>query len=336
MFASLVISLVVLAGDSSCFSQLSEFGRGLIQKIIPFSEDADWEIIESLGRGGNGEVFKIRHRRSEAIRVFKTALNGEVFWSNLDQERKNYEKFNRWKIPRLAEFYRETNLTVPLEGGGRRRRGIMIEFIEGQNMLEFLEQFYQGSSAINFFHQDRRIFLTQYLLYLLQVVDFLEGVHHHGYVAMDMNPKNFMIFNHGVKIIDPAQVMSQKDLQKRNPKSGITASPPYFSGDDIDDRAITTNFDYFSLGVIVFEAFALSLRKEDYLHKFRKLAHPKLENREILEVLSEVQLFEDESQNAEVKGLLLEFLNSRDRRVQSAEEARMQLRRLIAAVNISH
>ena len=141
-----------------------------------------YRILEMIGRGGMGEVWKVRD----------TKLGREVAIKTLPEEFARDEE-------RLARFEREAKLLASLnhpniatihgleEDGGTRF--LVLELVEGDTLSDRLKR--EG------------IPVEESLQLALQIAEALEAAHEKGVVHRDLKPLNIKVTSEGrVKVLD--------------------------------------------------------------------------------------------------------------------------------------
>src|SRR4051812_35902120 len=225
-----------------CGEPLTDFLREYADKPI----DGKYRIVQRLGIGGMGEVFKVEHTFLGSTRVVK------IIRAQISSSSDAHERFLR--EARLATKVQHPNVATlhdfsALPDGSHY---MVWEFIEGQNLAQLLRQ--QGTLA------------PRHAVHIaIQALAGLEAIHRAGIVHRDISPENLMIThaNDGsefVKIIDLG-VAKAAESDVAMTQTGMFvgkfryASPDHLgflpAGERIDGRA-----DLYSLAVVLFEMLA--------------------------------------------------------------------------------
>jgi serine/threonine protein kinase len=222
-----------------CGEPLTDFLREYADKPI----DGKYRIVQRLGIGGMGEVFKVEHTFLGSTRVVKI-IRAQISSSSDAHERFLREARMATKVqhPNVATLY---DFSALPDGS----HYMVWEFIEGQNLAQVLKQC--GTLAPR--HAVR---------IAIQALAGLEAIHRAGIVHRDISPENLMITHAGegsefVKIIDLG-VAKAAESDVAMTQTGMFvgkfryASPDHLgfvpAGERIDGRA-----DLYSLGVVLFE-----------------------------------------------------------------------------------
>jgi len=222
-----------------CGEPLSDFLREYADKPI----DGKYRIVQRLGIGGMGEVFKVEHTFLGSTRVVK------IIRAQISASSDAHERFLR--EARMATKVQHPNVATlfdfsALPDGSHY---MVWEYIDGQNLAQVLKQ--RGTLAPR--HAVR---------IAIQALAGLEAIHRAGIVHRDISPENLMITQAAdgsefVKIIDLG-VAKAAESDVAMTQTGMFvgkfryASPDHLgfmpAGERIDGRA-----DLYSLGVVLFE-----------------------------------------------------------------------------------
>lgn len=248
------------------------------QKLIRGTIFANrYEILEKLGKGGMGEVYRAYDKEVKEDVALK------LIRSEISSDKKTIERFNReLKLARKIIHKNVGRMYELMEYEGNRF--ITMEYVEGQNLKGFIRQ--SGQLAIG-----------TALKFAKQVCNGLSEAHRLGVVHRDLKPSNIMIDQDGnARIMDfgLARLLNEEGITRRGTMIGTPhyMSPEQVEGDDIDQRT-----DIYSLGVIFYEmvtgrvpfegetAFTIGMK-----HKGEMPRNPKEFNAQIPEELSRVVL----------------------------------------------
>jgi adenylate cyclase len=203
-----------------------------------------YKILEKLGEGGMGVVYKARDTRLErevAIKVLPRQIGG----SSEERERFKIEAKAAASLshPNIATIYaiEETDDEM----------FISMEYIDGTELKDKIKK--------ERFRIDEIINLAE------QVAEGLEAAHKKGIVHRDIKSQNIMITEDGkVKIMDfgLAKMKGDSQLTKMGTTIGTIAymSPEQAMGHEVDQRT-----DIWSFGVVLYEMFTGQLPfRSDY------------------------------------------------------------------------
>ncbi len=195
-----------------------------------------FEIIEELGRGSMGAVYKARDPRIDRIVAIKIILTATLDPENLQEYR--------------LRFQREAQAAGRLTHGGIVAIHDIEEDESGQPYL--VMEFVEGTPLDKLLRSDQeRPPLGKILDIAAQVAKALDYAHHRGVVHRDIKPANIMVTADGIaKIADfGIAKLAGTQLTQVGQLVGTPAfmSPEQFSGSAVDGRS-----DLFSLGAVIY------------------------------------------------------------------------------------
>ena len=203
------------------------------------------EILELVGKGGMGAVYKARQKQLDrvvALKILPPGIGDErAFAERFAREAKALAKLNHPNIVTLYEFG---------DAGGQFY--FLMEFVDGVNLRQLLA----GS----------RIAPREALAIVPQICDALQFAHDQGIVHRDIKPENILIDRRGrvkvadfglAKIIEPGRAdlpVSQNSNAAPQCPTGVMGTPQYMSPEqitapgEVDHRA-----DIYALGVVFYQ-----------------------------------------------------------------------------------
>ncbi|HTR98302.1 MAG TPA: protein kinase [Bacteroidota bacterium] len=215
--------------------------------LVP-SVVAHYKILEKLGEGGMGVVYKAHDTKLDrpvALKFLAPHLRtSEAERARFVQEAKAAAALNHPGICSIIDFHAEPEPGAP---EGAPQMFIVMEFVDGRTLRALIEA-----------APGRRLPLKQALDIGVQVADALAAAHERGVIHRDIKPENIMVRNDGiVQIMDFGLARLRSSLATRVTAPGSTVgtaaymAPELLEGQDADHRS-----DIFSLGVLLFELFA--------------------------------------------------------------------------------
>ncbi len=202
-----------------------------------------YEILETIGRGGMGIIYRARHRNDGsmvALKVLRTDLLVDpVSVRRFEQEATAASSLRHPNLIRVREF-------------GLSRFGqpyLIMDYLDGVELQTLLS------------HCDH-LDLPTFINIFTQMCDALAYAHDKGLVHRDLKPGNIMLVQgptgtDTVKIIDFGIA---KMLREHNPNVNITTggdmlgSPAYMSPEQCGGVSLDSRSDIYSLGCVMYEA----------------------------------------------------------------------------------
>lgn len=195
----------------------------------------NYEILEKIGQGGMGKVYKARHTFLDKLVAFKV-LN------HLAHQNQNY----------VTRFFREAKAASALNHANIIRcldAGVLdqiyylaMEYVEGETL----------ASAI----QKKQFSETEILRIALDITRALDYASSHGIIHRDLKPENIMISTTGnVMLLDLglAKALGDSTLTM---EGTLLGTPYYMSPEQCrGDHQITVAADLYSLGATLYHLF---------------------------------------------------------------------------------
>ena len=208
---------------------------GLDISLAPSTQLGPYRLLEPLGVGGMGAVFRARdrrHARDVALKVVSPELAGDpVFEERFEREARTLGQLDHPNIVRVFD-------------SGRRGPWLFLvmEYVDGVDLRRWMD--------LGDFHADAALGL------LPALCEALRHAHERGVVHRDVKPENILIDQSGtVKLADfgLAKLAGEADwgVTRTNQALGTLhyMAPEQLEGaSSVDHRA-----DIFSLGVVVYE-----------------------------------------------------------------------------------
>jgi len=271
-----------------------EFIRGTI-----FAER--YEIIEELGSGGMGKVFRVEDTKT------KEELALKLIKPEISSDRKTLDRFsNELKLTHKIS-HRNVCRMFHL-GEEKGTHFITMEYVPGEDLKSLIKRIGRLDSGT-------AIKITK------QICDGLSEAHGLGVIHRDLKPANIMIDKEGnTRIMDFGIARSLK-AQGLTGEGVIIGTPEYMSPEQVEGKEVDRRSDIYSLGVILYEMVAgqLPFKGDTPLsvalkHKTEIPSDPRKANPQISGDLSSV--------------ILRCMEKNREKRYQDAEELLSELNRI--------
>jgi PAS domain S-box-containing protein len=202
-----------------------------------------YEILEQVGTGGMGKIFKVRHTDLGKVFALKI-IHPEMSENVLARERFYAEA-------RLASSLEHRNIVSITDFGEDIRRGafIVMEFLKGESLADRLD------------HHRLLPALTAADI-MFQVADAVAFMHENGVIHGDLKPENvFLIADTGpqnqrrrnrVKVLDFG-LSRLKRSQNRGRQDDLAGTPAYLAPERAVGMPPDDASDQYALGVLFYE-----------------------------------------------------------------------------------
>ncbi len=264
-----------------------------------------YDIIEELGRGGMGKVYRVFDRKIEeevALKLIRPdiAADREII-DRFRNELRMSRKISHRNVSRMFDLGEDDGVFF-----------ITMEYVPGEDLKSFI-------------HRSKQLSVGTLVSIAKQICEGLEEAHGLGIVHRDLKPGNIMIDKEGnVRIMDFGIARSLS--VRSNTGAGVMiGTPEYMSPEQVEGKDVDPRSDIYSLGIILYEMatgkvpfggdtpFTIGMK-----HKSEKPANPKEFNRQIPDDLSR---------------LILKCLEkAREKRYQTAGELRSDLEKIEKAI----
>ncbi|HVX86778.1 MAG TPA: serine/threonine-protein kinase [Phycisphaerae bacterium] len=232
------------SGSGSGFVDAGRFMAGTIVA-------GRYRIIELLGRGGMGEVYRaddLALNASIAMKFLPPLFGADAKWlerlKNEVRVARQVTHPNVCRVFDLGEFQGEQFITM--------------EYVDGENLASLLRR-------IGRVPDDKGLQIAR------QLCAGLAAAHDRGVLHRDLKPANVMIDGRGAVRITDFGLAAPADQLRTN--GAIRAgTPAYMSPEQLNGRPVTVRSDIYSLGLVLYEMFTgRRAFKADNLREYQRL-----------------------------------------------------------------
>jgi serine/threonine protein kinase len=207
-----------------------------------------YEVLEEIGRGGMGVVYKARQKGTEQLVALK--LLRPDWLAGLDEptRREALEQF-RTEARAAARLQHPNRVRILQLGEHEGRPCYVMEFIEGRNLADKLKQ-------------PGRVSQDLAVKYLTSIAEAVQDAHERGILHRDIKPGNILIdertdeaklTDFGLAMIAPPGAGPAEQSVREQVR--VAGTLPYMSPEQTHpaDR-VTVRSDVYSLGATLYEA----------------------------------------------------------------------------------
>jgi len=202
------------------------------------------EILECLGRGGMGVVYKARQKTLHRLVALKLLAPERV------QDAKFAKRFAH-EAQALARLNHPSIVTIYNFGQAGGFFYLLMEFVNGVNLRQAMKA--------------GRFTPEQALAIVPPVCEALQYAHEHGIVHRDIKPENLLLDKEGrVKIADfgIAKMLHANGSDVGLAESQPAGTPQYMAPEQKDHQRTDHRADIYSLGVVLYEMLTGELPAE--------------------------------------------------------------------------
>ena len=195
------------------------------------------EILDMLGRGGMGAVYKARQPRLDRLVALK------ILAPEKQSDPQFAERFER-EARALARLNHPNIVTVYDFGEVQGRFYLLMEYVDGLTLRQLL--------------QHGKLVPDEALHLVPKICEALQFAHEHGIIHRDIKPENILLDKQGrVKIADfgIAKItgLESKDFSLTGAKD-VMGTPHYMAPEQVEHpQAVDHRADIYSLGVVFYE-----------------------------------------------------------------------------------
>ncbi len=192
-----------------------------------------YQIIEELGKGGMGRVYKALDKETNE----KIAL--KLIKPEIASDKKTIERFR--------------NELTTARKIGHRNVCRMYDLNKDKDNYYITMEYVSGGDLKRFIRRSKRLDMETAISIAKQICEGLAEAHNLGIVHRDLKPNNIMIDDNGnARIMDfgIARMVKGKGITG----SGVMiGTPEYMSPEQVEAKEIDQRSDIYSLGVVLYE-----------------------------------------------------------------------------------
>ena len=295
--------------DSASLTRTLETSTGELTRGTLFA--GRYEVIEELGAGGMGRVYRVFDKKIEeevALKLIRPEIAaGKRTVERFRNEIKTARKITHKNVCRTHDL-------------GEEGKGFFItmEYVRGEDLKSFLRR-------------SRTLSVGKAISIARQVAEGLGEAHRLGIVHRDLKPGNIMIDKDGnAKVMDFGIARSLAG-GAGTALGAIVGTPEYMSPEQVEGKTADARADIYALGVILFEMVTGRLPFEGdtslavaHMHKYEPSPDPRTLNPKLPAALGRLILrclTKDREKRYQTTGEILAELESIESALPAAERA---------------
>ena len=266
--------------------------ESLFELIVPIKTIGKYEVLDVVGKGGMGKVYKATDPTIGRLVAIKMITSGLVSDPNY-----------------LMRFKREAKSTGKLT---HQNIVVLYELGDQDGTPYLVMEYLEGDTLQSILNARRELPLLEKLNLIAQTCSGLHYAHQHGLIHRDIKPANLMKLKDGLlKIVDFG--IARLEGENVTLPGQVLGTIDYMSPEQINGSSIDCRTDIFSTGVVLYQllTYTLPFQGKDTVSTMMKIIKeppPPLQN--FLEVYP-----------PELESILQRALaKSRDERYATAEE----------------
>jgi eukaryotic-like serine/threonine-protein kinase len=192
----------------------------------------DYEVLEQIGQGGMGAVYRVRHSISDRVEAMKVLLADLGQADGLEQrflrEIKVQASLSHPNIASLHTAFRFGNQLL-----------MLMEFVEGESLRTVITT--RGAT------------IAESVRIIREVLKALSYAHARGVVHRDIKPGNIMIAVDGqVKLLDFGLASDAREKQLTR-TGAVMGSVQYMAPEQVQAQRADARSDIYSVGVMLYQ-----------------------------------------------------------------------------------
>lgn len=226
-------------------TRIEEEGEALLDKpMTPQSAGFDYDLLEQIGRGGMGLVYRARQKSLNRIVAVKMIAKGD-FASPAALARFRREAETAAKLD-------HPNIVAIIEVGERQANPYLVmRFVEGDSLARFLPKFAlaheaRGAEAAHAQIRNARLIST-----VSRAVDY---AHSRGVLHRDLKPSNILLDLHDIPHLTDFGIAKLLDHDTHLTQTAeLLGTLSYMAPEQAAGKPISRGADIYSLGAILYE-----------------------------------------------------------------------------------
>src|ERR1700687_4705518 len=192
-----------------------------------------FEVLQLLGQGGMGAVYKARDLELDRLVALK------LIRPDLASHPEILRRFKQELILAREVTHRNVILIFDL-GQAQGIKFITMEYVEGRDLRSLI-------------HEKGKMAPEEAVPILLQIAAALDAAHHAGVVHRDLKPQNIMSDKDGRVYVMDFGIARSLETPGMTQTGALMGTPEYMSPEQAKGEKVDARSDLFALGIIFYE-----------------------------------------------------------------------------------
>jgi eukaryotic-like serine/threonine-protein kinase len=204
-----------------------------------------YDLLDEIGRGGMGVVYKAIDRKRQQIVALKTLRNCSP--AALTRFKREFRTLSALNHPNIAALYE-----IASDG---EQWFYTMEYVDGVDFVSYVRQGAGTTGGLDA-GGARRLATS-----LGQLAGAIEALHARGTLHRDIKPSNILITQPGRVVVLDLGLATELDLADRShhTREGIIGTAAYIAPEQASGSPAIAASDWYSVGVVLYEALTGSL-----------------------------------------------------------------------------
>jgi tRNA A-37 threonylcarbamoyl transferase component Bud32 len=210
------------------------------QEKIKLVVAENYEMLDCVGSGANGSVYKARHALSDLISAIKVL--------NEQKDEQDIKRFQR-EAQTIAKLSHPNIIAMRDFGIKDGAPYLVMEYVEGESLADLIKR-------------EGRLSPERAAHIFIQVCEALQHAHEQQVFHRDIKPSNIMLMRKGdkdiVKLADfgIAKIKTPETRESLTATGAVLGTPLYMSPEQAMGHQPDALSDIYSLGCVMYECFA--------------------------------------------------------------------------------